>query len=57
MHCTAFPDTPVFYDVNLRQEFYSREIVDWGLRQAQIVKMNDSEARVAVSDAVWSRND
>ncbi|MEO7717317.1 MAG: carbohydrate kinase [Capsulimonas sp.] len=40
----ALPDAPTFYDVNLRQEFYSKEIIEWGLHQANIVKVNDTEA-------------
>jgi len=34
-----------FYDVNLRQTFYGREVIEWGFRRAEIVKMNDQECR------------
>lgn len=36
----------VVYDINLRQSFYSREIVEESLRLANLVKFNDEEARV-----------
>ena len=34
------------YDVNLRQDFYSREILDASLRLANVVKLNDTELPV-----------
>ncbi|MFM9074114.1 MAG: PfkB family carbohydrate kinase, partial [Bacteroidota bacterium] len=34
----------VFYDINLRKEFYSREIISTSLRAANILKINDHEA-------------
>jgi fructokinase len=34
----------VFFDVNLRQSYFSQEIVEEGLRRATIVKLNDHEA-------------
>jgi fructokinase len=36
----------LFYDVNLRQQFYTAEIVKWGLERARIVKVNDAEADI-----------
>lgn len=36
----------VFYDINLRLSYYSKEIIEWSLRQATIVKMNDEEVSV-----------
>ena len=33
----------VIYDVNLRQDFYSREVVEESLRASRWVKLNDSE--------------
>jgi fructokinase len=33
----------VFFDVNLRKEFYSREIIEYSLMHCTIVKMNDEE--------------
>lgn len=36
----------VFYDINLRKEFHTREIIDYSIRQANILKINDYEANV-----------
>jgi fructokinase len=36
----------VFYDVNLRQSYWSAPLVEAGLARATIVKVNDEEARV-----------
>ena len=36
----------IVYDVNLRQKFYSREIVENSLRLASLVKLNEEEAHV-----------
>lgn len=33
----------IFFDVNLRKDFYSREIIDYSLKHCTIVKMNDEE--------------
>jgi Sugar kinases, ribokinase family len=33
----------IFFDVNLRKEFYSREIIDYSILHSSIVKMNDEE--------------
>ena len=41
-----FSFTEVFYDVNLRQAFWSGELVAGGLARATLVKVNDEEARV-----------
>lgn len=38
--------TEVFYDVNLRQKFWSRAAVEASLKWATLVKVNDDEARV-----------
>lgn len=35
----------VFYDVNLRQHYFTREIVERSLEHSTIVKLNDAEAR------------
>jgi len=40
-----FAFTEVFYDVNLRQTFWSAETVAAGLERATLVKVNDDEAR------------
>lgn len=36
----------VFFDVNLRKSFYSREILEWSLGFSDIFKMNDEESPV-----------
>ena len=36
----------VFYDINLRLSYYSKKIIEWSLKQATIVKMNDDEVYV-----------
>ena len=41
-----FPAAPVFFDVNLRQHFFSRELVAEGLARTTILKLNDSEVAV-----------
>lgn len=41
-----FGNTEVFYDVNLRQTFWSGESVEAGLARATLVKVNEDEARV-----------
>jgi len=41
-----FKDAVIFYDVNLRQTFWSGPVVDAGLASATLVKVNDDEARV-----------
>jgi fructokinase len=40
------PFAEVFYDVNLRQTYWSGEQVEAGLARATLVKVNDDEARV-----------
>ena len=39
-------DLHVYYDVNLRLDFYSREIITASLRHTTILKVNDDEVRV-----------
>jgi fructokinase len=39
----AFPQTLTFFDVNLRQDFWSRELVAEGLAHTDILKVNDEE--------------
>ena len=36
----------VFLDLTLRGDFYDRDLLDYSMRNADIVKMNDAEARV-----------
>ena len=42
----SFHDTVTFYDVNLRQHYWSAPLVDASLARATIVKVNADEARV-----------
>ena len=42
----AFRDAVVFYDVNLRQHYWSASLVDARLARATLVKVNADEARV-----------
>jgi len=45
------PDALRIFDVNLRQEFYSREVIDESLQLANVLKLNDEELEtVAPSD-------
>lgn len=37
---------PAFYDVNLRQTFYRKEVIEWGFNRSSVVKMNDQESRL-----------
>lgn len=41
-----YSKAPVFLDVNLRQKFRDREILDQSMQKATILKINDEEARV-----------
>ena len=41
-----FAFTEIFYDVNLRQSFWSGPLVEAGLARATLVKVNDDEARL-----------
>ena len=36
----------VFLDLTLRGDFYDRDLLDYSMRRADIIKMNDDEARV-----------
>jgi fructokinase len=40
------PATPAFFDVNLRQAFYSGELLEEGLKRTTVLKLNDSEVAV-----------
>ena len=40
----AYSDAVRFFDVNLRQRFWSREVVEEGRRAANILKLNDEES-------------
>ena len=39
-------DIPSFYDVNLRQCYFTEDVLEWGFRRAQVVKVNNMEAHV-----------
>ncbi len=39
----------VFCDINLRKQFYSREILEWSLEHSDILKMNDEESPIVSS--------
>jgi fructokinase len=41
-----FAFAEIFYDVNLRQTFWSGPVVEAGLARATLVKVNDDEARI-----------
>ena len=54
----ALPDTAlVFFDVNLRQDFWSRELVEQGMARTDILKVNDEEMRALgfAPDALFAR--
>jgi fructokinase len=34
------------FDINLRQAFYSREVIDWSLRACNVLKLNEEELHV-----------
>ena len=42
----TFPAVPAFFDVNLRQHFFSREMIEQGLRRTNVLKLNDDEVTV-----------
>lgn len=43
---TMAPNTERIYDINLRQSFYSLEVIEESLRRATILKLNDEEIEV-----------
>jgi fructokinase len=51
----AAQDAVVVYDVNLRQDWYAREWVEWSLAAARVVKLNEDEVSVA-SDLLGTRS-
>ncbi len=53
----ARPVSVRVFDVNLRQQFYTREILDAGLRHASVVKLNDEELRVIAGLLNLDRDD
>jgi fructokinase len=53
----AAPDAVKVFDVNLRQSYYSREILSASLKLADIVKLNDQELRKIMVLSGFSRRD
>lgn len=51
------PSAVRVFDVNLRQHFYTREILDAGLRHASVVKLNHEELRVIAGLLSFDRDD
>ncbi|MDD4869408.1 MAG: carbohydrate kinase [Kiritimatiellae bacterium] len=47
-------DVPAFFDVNLRQNYYSLELLVAGLKRTTILKLNDAEVLV-LSDLIFGR--
>ena len=45
----------VFYDVNLRQEYFSFDIIDFSFKKSDIVKINDDEAKV-LSEMIFTKD-
>ncbi len=50
----ALPGVPAFFDVNLRQDYFSADLIRRGLQRATILKLNDSEVRT-VSELIFRR--
>ncbi len=50
----ALKGVPVFYDVNLRQDYYSRKLILEGLKSAMILKLNDTEV-TALSELIFEK--
>lgn len=42
------------FDINLRQHFYSKEIIDNSLKQANILKLNDEEIKIVAKLYGWN---
>jgi fructokinase len=53
----AGPECLIVFDVNLRQQFYSREIIEQSLRLANVVKLNDEEVSALASMGIISAAD
>ena len=43
---TMDPDTERIYDINLRQHFYSLEVIEASLKRATILKLNEEEIEI-----------
>ena len=44
--CATRPETLKVFDINLRQHYYTREVLEESLRIADILKINDEEIRI-----------
>jgi fructokinase len=51
----SLKNIPAFYDVNLRQNYYSRELLMAGLKRTTVLKLNDGEVTV-LSDLIFGKN-
>ncbi|MBU0715844.1 MAG: carbohydrate kinase [Verrucomicrobia bacterium] len=51
----ALKGVPTFFDVNLRQNYYSRELLTASLQRATVLKLNDSEVKI-IADLLFGRN-
>ena len=51
------PDALKVFDINLRQHYYSREVLDESLKLADILKINDEEIRIVADMFGLGRND
>ncbi|MGO8701252.1 MAG: carbohydrate kinase family protein [Limisphaerales bacterium] len=49
----ARPEALRIFDVNLRQDYFSREVIETSLRLANIVKLNDAELPVLAEMLGW----
>lgn len=47
--CAMRPDALRVFDINLRQHYYSREIIETSLKLSDILKINDEEIRIVAN--------
>jgi fructokinase len=52
----ARPEALRIFDINLRQNYFSREVIETSLRLANLVKLNDSELPVLAEMLGWRGN-
>ena len=45
---TAAPESLKIFDINLRQQFYTKEVIEESLRRCNILKINDEELDIVV---------
>lgn len=53
----AAPDALRIYDVNIRPPWYSRDVIEWSLRAASVVKLNADEVAVLACELELPNND